>query len=157
MDTRLISKKRYDERSVYMKHHRLIAFGLILTLALGLASVGYAATGNYDFQMKTSIDGGFDISSKVTKKDACGYFVLTVTGANLQSGQSVNMYVRDKNGYRVTESFYAKSSNTPVKGAKRDYFNKPAYGSSNPYRLRGLLNKNRSDGNYTTVKGRWTP
>ena len=140
-----------------MKFYRFIALGLILTLALALASTGYAATGNYDFEMKTSIDGGFDISAKVTKKDACGYFVLTVTGANLQSGQSVNMYVRDKNGYRVTESFYAKSSNTPVKGAKRDYFNKPAYGSSNPYRLRGLLNKNRSDGNYTTVKGRWTP
>lgn len=136
---------------------RLLALFLVMALLLGISAVAYAATGSYDFQMKTSVDGGFDISSSVTKKDDCGHCVITVTSTTLQSGQSVNMYVRDKNGYRVTDSFYARSNNTPKKGIERDYFNTPAYGSSNPYRLRGLLNQDRSDGDYTEVKGRWTP
>lgn len=137
--------------------NRIIAMIMALVLILSIGTAAYAATGNYDFQMKTSVDGGFDISSNVTKKDSCGYCVITVTETNLQSGQSVNMYVRDKNGYRVTDSFYARYNNTPQSGIQRDYFNTPAYGSSNPYRLRGLLNQDRTDGDYTQVTGRWTP
>ena len=50
---------------------RLLALFLVMALLLGVGAVAYAATGSYDFQMKTSVDGGFDISSSVTKKDDC--------------------------------------------------------------------------------------
>ena len=37
---------------------RLLALFLVMALLLGVGAVAYAATGSYDFQMKTSVDGG---------------------------------------------------------------------------------------------------
>ena len=136
---------------------RLFTLLLVVVLTLGISTAAYAATGTFDFQLRVAAPGRTGISSAVVKKDACGYFVLTITQTTLEGTQVATMYVRDKNGSRVTDIFYARPNNTPRSGIQRDYIKTPDYGSNYPYRLYGYLNKDRADGDYTQVKGRWTP